>query len=65
MHPIYCYGTHQCGCSTVHSTALRASMCCMLVYMALMLCPWEIRLLSPTCHMRVAVDQVWLEHGVM
>jgi len=26
--PSYCYCTRQCGCSTVHSTALRASMCC-------------------------------------
>jgi len=60
--PSYCYCTHQCGCSTVHSTALLASMCCNGVNDAYAVCMEDtIALLCDRC-MRVAADEVWLGH---
>jgi len=63
--PSCCYCTHQCGCSTVHSTALRASMCCNGVHVAHAVSMEATVILSCVCHMRVAVDDVWLEHSVI
>jgi len=63
--PSYCYCTHQCGCSTVHSTALRASMCCNAVHGAHAVSMEDTITLICVCHMRVAVDEVWLEHRVI
>jgi len=63
--PSYRYCTRQCGCSTVHSTALRASMWCNGVqntYAVSM--EGTITLLCDRC-MRAAVDEVWLEHSVI
>jgi len=63
--PSYCYCTRQCGCSTVHSIALRASMCCNGVHDAYAVSMEDtITLIWDRC-MRVAVDEVWLEQGVM
>jgi len=62
--PSYCYCTRQCGCSTVHSTALHASTCCNRVHDACDL-SMEATVTLSACHMRVAVDEVWLEHTVM
>jgi len=63
--PSYCYCTRQCGCSTVHSTALCASMCCNGVHDARAVSMEDtITLLCDRC-MRVAADEVWLEHSVM
>jgi len=63
--PSYRYCTRQCGCSTVHSTALRASMCCNGVHDAYAVSLEATVILSCVCYMRVAVDQVWLEHTVI
>jgi len=60
-----CYCTNQCGRSTVHSTALRASTCCNGVHDTHAVSMEDtITLLCDRC-MRVAVDEVWLEHIVM
>jgi len=63
--PSRCYCTRQCGCSAVHSIALRASMCCNGVHDAYDLPMEDTVTLSCVCPMRVAVDEVWVEHGVM
>jgi len=62
--PSCCYCTHQCGCSTVHSTALRASMCCDGVHDAYAVCMEDT--IALICdRMRVAADEVWLVRGVI
>jgi len=63
--PSYRYCTRQCGCSTVHSTALRASMCCVGVHDAYAVSMEDTVTLSCVCPMRVAVDEAWLEHSVI
>jgi len=63
--PSYCYCTRQCGFSTMHFTALRASMCCNGVHDACAVFVEATVTLSCACHMRVAVDEVWVEHGVI
>jgi len=63
--PFRCYCTHQFGCSTVHFTALRASMCCNGVHDAYAVSEEATVTLSCACPMRVAVDEAWLEHSVM
>jgi len=54
--PSCCYCTHQCGCSTVHSTALHASMFCVGVHGAYAVSMGDTVTLSCPCPMRVAVD---------
>jgi len=48
--PSYCCCTRQCGCSTVHSTALRASMCCISVHDAYAVSVEDTVTLSCVCH---------------
>jgi len=62
--PSYCYCTHQCGCSTVHFTALSASMCCNGVHVAYAVSIEDTGILSSVGHICVA-DEVWLGHSVM
>jgi len=49
----------------VHSTALRASMCCNGVHDAYAVSEEDTVALSCDYLLRVAVDEVWLEHGVI
>jgi len=60
--PSYCYCTHQCGCSTVHSTALRASMCCNGVHDAYAESMEDTVILSCVCPKPVAANGVCLVH---
>jgi len=63
--PSYCYCTHQFGCSTVHSTALRGSVCCNGVHDAHAVSMEDTVTLSCDSYMRVAADEMWLEHSVI
>jgi len=57
--PSYCHCTRQCRCITVHSTALRASMCCNGGHDAYAVSMEDTVTLSCACPMRVALDEVW------
>jgi len=48
--PSYCYCTRQCGCSMVHSTDLRASMCCNGVHDAYAVSMEDTVTLCCACH---------------
>jgi len=63
--PSCCYCTRQCGCSTVRSTALRASMWCNGVHDTYAVFMQDTVTLSYVCLLSVAVDEVWLEHSVI
>jgi len=63
--PSYCCCTRQCGCSTVHSTALRASMCCNGVHDAYAVSMGDTATVFCDRCMPVAIDEVWLEHNVI
>jgi len=63
-HPI---ATVHVSAAAVWCTLLPCVLACVvMVYMTLMLCPWKARLLSHVfVIMRVAVDEMWLEHSVI